>query len=47
MGVGMVVNGMDMDVDGLGECGVGTGGAGGVDTMTLCTVSCHTCHTMS
>ena len=32
LGVGMVVNGADMDVDGVGECNVGTG-TGGVDGL--------------
>ena len=32
MGVGMVVNGADMDVDGVGKCGAGTG-AGGMDGL--------------
>ena len=32
MGVGMVVNGADIDVNGVGECGMGTG-AGGVDGL--------------
>ena len=32
MGVSMVVNGVDMDVDGVGKCDVGTG-SGGVDGL--------------
>ena len=32
MGIGMIVNCADMDVDGFGECSVGTG-AGGVDGL--------------
>ena len=32
--IGIVVNGADMDADGVGECGVGTG-AGSVDGLAV------------